>query len=254
LRVIADRTVTPVGDDRAVPVDVRLCAATLRELSALVETGAFRRDLYARLLGFKLRLPALRDRKADFGLLLRARLAQITGGDRVTFTPAALRSLFRYDWPLNIRELDSVLQRAVALTPDGEIDLQHLELQQSMAPPSRPNAGSAHVVSPGGDALVAPLGTGVGMTGVAAGTVAAWTGAPNGPAGAPAAPRSPTSTASVEMPALSIDDAALRDRLVELLTEHRGNVVIVARTLGRRRMQIYRWARRFGLDLESFRR
>jgi transcriptional regulator of acetoin/glycerol metabolism len=60
--------------------------------------------------------------------------------------------------------------------------------------------------------------------------------------------------ALVRPPALSAEDGALRDRLVDLLTEHRGNVVIVARTLGRRRMQVYRWARRFGLDLETFRR
>ncbi len=56
------------------------------------------------------------------------------------------------------------------------------------------------------------------------------------------------------LPAVSSEDGVLRDRLVELLTEHRGNVVLVARALGRRRMQVYRWARRFGLNLESFRR
>jgi DNA-binding NtrC family response regulator len=242
LRVIADRTVTPVGDDRPVPVDVRLCAATLRDLSALVEAGAFRRDLYARLFGFKLRLPALRDRRSDFGLLLRARLGEITGGDRVTFTPAALRALFRYDWPLNIRELDSVLQRAVALSPTGEIDLLHLELQQSLAPPTRgsappeaalpPPPPPPREVSPEPSAPRAP----------------AEPAAPP-PQAEPPAPRKQTT-----LPILSSEDSALRDRLVELLTEHRGNVVLVARVLGRRRMQIYRWARRFGLDLESFRR
>ena len=237
LRVIADRTVTPVGDDRAVPVDVRLCAATLRDLSALVESGGFRRDLYARLLGFKLRLPSLRDRRADFGLLLRARLAEIPNGDRVTFTPGALRSLLRYDWPLNIRELDSVLQRAVALTPDGEIDLPHLELQQSMAPPVR-----------------SAMTTGTGSSGVDLVTP------PSTPpeTSPPEVPTSPRPSAShpppASLPPLTAEDGALRDKLIELLTEHRGNVVLVARALGRRRMQVYRWARRFGLDLESFRR
>ncbi len=139
---------------------MRLCAATLRDLSALVEAGAFRRDLYSRLLGFKIRLPALRDRRADFGLLLRARLAEIAGGNRVTFTPSALLSLFRYDWPLNIRELDSVLQRAVALSPDGVIDIQHLELQQSLAPPRRVDSHDALIPPPNTgsqDALVPPL-------------------------------------------------------------------------------------------------
>ena len=229
LRVLQERTVTPVGDDRPVPVDVRLCAATLRDLEALVDAGAFRSDLYGRLIGFKLRLPALRDRRADFGLLLRARLAQIPGGDRMTFAPSALRALFRHDWPLNIRELDSVLLRAVALSPDGVIDLPHLELQASIPPPPRaPRTGPTAPLTP--VAATPPLAT--------------PTVPPPPPPPAPPPPDA----------ALSPEDAELRGRLVDLLTEHRGNVVIVARALGRRRMQIYRWAQRFGLDLESFRR
>jgi DNA-binding NtrC family response regulator len=146
----------------------------------------------------------------------------------VTFTPGALRALFRYDWPLNIRELDNVLQRAVALTPDGVIDLAHLELHQSMAPPVRSSAPPASdpPARAGDRDALPPSAVGTGD-----------------------APRAPAS-----QPALSAEDGALRERLVDLLTEHRGNVVIVARTLGRRRMQVYRWARRFGLDLESFRR
>jgi transcriptional regulator with GAF, ATPase, and Fis domain len=252
LRVIADRTVTPVGDDRPVSVDVRLCAATLRDLGALVDAGAFRRDLYARLFGFKVRLPALRDRRADFGLLLRARLTEISGGDKVTFTPGALRALFRYDWPLNIRELDSVLQRAVALTPDGEIDLLHLELQQSMSPPTRSSA-PPEVMAPAaaawpalnGGAEAPETGRMPALGGVAeAAGIAATAGAV-----APADSRRPTT-----LPTLGAEDGVLRERLVELLIEHHGNVVLVARALGRRRMQIYRWAKRFGLDLESFRR
>jgi transcriptional regulator with GAF, ATPase, and Fis domain len=281
LRVIADRSVTPVGEDRAVPVDVRLCAATLRDLNALVEAGAFRRDLYSRLLGFKLRLPALRDRRADFGLLLRARLAEIAGGDRVTFTPSALFALFRYDWPLNIRELDSVLQRAVALSPDGVIDMLHLELQQSIAPPPRVDSHDALILPPNTgsqDALRPPLsplaaaeaGTGELLAARARASSSQDALVPlprvsaNEAAGPEAAagsgPRPSPTLVPVErltphgLPAVSPEDGALRDRLVELLTEHRGNVVLVARALGRRRMQVYRWARRFGLDLESFRR
>jgi transcriptional regulator with GAF, ATPase, and Fis domain len=285
LRVIADRTVTPVGDDRPTPVDVRICSATLRDLGALVETGAFRRDLYSRLVGFKLRLPALRDRRADFGLLLRARLAEIPHGDRVTFTPAALRALFRYDWPLNIRELDSVMQRAVALSPDGVIDLPHLELHQSIAPPTRqsaevlgleprPTAAAALILPPSHpasddalvippridshDALVLPAGVGSNNAIVPPRASSPSIGVAEPPAAAPR--RRPTlgatgtPAASGSLPVIAPDDVELRDRLVELLTEHRGNVVLVAKLLGRRRMQIYRWARRFRLDLESFRR
>jgi DNA-binding NtrC family response regulator len=273
LRVIADRTVTPVGDDRPVPVDVRLCAATLRDLSALVEAGGFRRDLYARLVGFKLRLPALRDRRADFGLLLRARLAEAPGGDRVTFTPGALRALFRYDWPLNIRELDSVVQRAVALTPDGVIDINHLELHSSMAPPVRgssPNALEPPVrgssPDPGGTRSTAPPFGAVPEEPPAQPSDFAVPSSPPPssallspepppaplPAAAPAP--APAPAALPAPPAPLVEDGSLRERLVELLTEHRGNVKVVASALGRRRMQVYRWVQRFGLDLERFRR
>jgi transcriptional regulator with GAF, ATPase, and Fis domain len=273
LRVIADHCVTPVGDDRPIPVDVRICSATLRDLGALVEAGAFRRDLYSRLVGFKLRLPALRDRRADFGLLLRARLAEIPRGDRVTFTPAALRALFRYDWPLNIRELDSVMQRAVALSPDGVIDLPHLELHQSMAPPTRQSAEALGLVAriaadealilppariAAADALVLPPGVGSNNAIVPPRAsspsigVAAPASAPSRRRPTLGATSAPAGSGSLSV--ASPDDVELRDRLVELLTEHRGNVVLVAKLLGRRRMQIYRWARRFSLDLESFRR
>ncbi|HWO18924.1 MAG TPA: sigma 54-interacting transcriptional regulator [Kofleriaceae bacterium] len=277
LRVIADRTVTPVGDDRPVPVDVRLCAATLRDLSALVETGEFRPDLYARLVGFKLRLPALRDRRADLGLLLRARLAEAPGGDRVTFTPAALRALFRYEWPLNIRELDSVVQRAVALSPDGVIDINHLELQPSMAPALRGSSPDAmEALSPDANGGTRSTSPPFGATPEEPPAQPSSFAVPSSPpptqpptqpihAAPPSQPAPPpqpapfasassASASSSGLPSQLAEDGTIRERLVELLTEHRGNVKGVARVLNRRRTQVYRWVQRFGLDLDSFRR
>jgi DNA-binding NtrC family response regulator len=138
LRVLQEREVVPVGVDHPVKVDVRLCAATLRDLEALVTTGQFRRDLYARLFGLTLELFPLRARKVDIGLLSRRLLALIPGGAQVRFTPAALRAMLRYDWPLNIRELERVLATAVALTTAGAIESAHLPDPLRRGPRSEP--------------------------------------------------------------------------------------------------------------------
>src|SRR5262249_29775805 len=93
LRVLQEREVVPVGVDHPVKVDVRLCSATLRDLDALVASGQFRRDLYARLFGLTIVLPPLRQRRVDLGLLTRRLLARIRGGSEVRLSPAALRAL-----------------------------------------------------------------------------------------------------------------------------------------------------------------
>jgi transcriptional regulator of acetoin/glycerol metabolism len=195
LRVLQEREVVPVGDDRAVKVDVRLCAATLRDLEALVAANEFRGDLYARLFGFSLTLPALRDRREDFGMLVRRLLRAIPGGAAIRLAPSALRALICHDWRFNIRELEKVLTTAVALAPEGLVELAHLpdsmRQQQAAAPPAPP-------------------------------------------------------------PDAEPDE--LRDRLIALLTEHRGNVLAVSKALEARRTQVYRWIRRYKLDVDTFRR
>ncbi|HEV7556507.1 MAG TPA: sigma 54-interacting transcriptional regulator [Kofleriaceae bacterium] len=125
LRVLQEREVVPVGGERPISVDVRLCSATLQDLDALVDKGTLRRDLYARLLGFTLGLPQLRERLVDLGLLTRRLLATIPNGSKVKLAPAVLRAMLAYRWPLNIRELGKVLTTAVALC-DGTIELTHL--------------------------------------------------------------------------------------------------------------------------------
>jgi transcriptional regulator with GAF, ATPase, and Fis domain len=126
LRVLQEREVVPVGEDRPIKVDVRLCAATHRDLAALVARGAFRDDLFGRLSGFTLALPPLCERRADFGLLLRALLANIPGTSEIRFSPAALRALVIHPWPLNIRALEKTLLTAVTLATAGIIELPHL--------------------------------------------------------------------------------------------------------------------------------
>ncbi len=136
LRVLQEREVRPVGSARAVPVDVRLLSATHRDLDELVGRGAFRADLLSRLSGFRLRLPPLRERREDIGLLvsrlLRARGAEL--GPELRFEPEAARRLFRYHWPLNIRELENCLRAASVLARGGAIGDEHLSEQLRRAP------------------------------------------------------------------------------------------------------------------------
>ena len=139
LRVLQEREVMPVGMDHPVPVDLRLCAATLRDLSAAMDRGEFRRDLYARLLGFTLTLPPLRERLVDFGILLSALLSGIARTRRARFTPAALRAMLHYHWPFNIRELERALARAVALASHDVIDVA--QLPEEIATPAATDAG-----------------------------------------------------------------------------------------------------------------
>jgi transcriptional regulator with AAA-type ATPase domain len=192
LRVLQEQEVLPVGATRPLAVDLRVISATHRDLEALVECGRFRADLLGRVAGFRLDLPPLRERREDLGLLIGTLIERLSGAraEEITFTEAAVRALFRYDWPHNIRELEKCLAAALVLADGAPIDVVHL------GPTVR--AGPAE----------------------------------DGPA---------------------MDDDVLRARLLELLTQHDGNVSAVARAMGKARMQIHRWMKRFGLEPDQFR-
>jgi transcriptional regulator with GAF, ATPase, and Fis domain len=124
LRVLQEREVTPVGGTRPIKVDVRFVAATHRDLDALVVSGHFRADLLARLRGFVVTVPPLRERREDLGLLIQALVARDPGP--VRFGSEALRVILRYPYPLNVRELDAVLGAARLLAAGERIRLEHL--------------------------------------------------------------------------------------------------------------------------------
>jgi len=128
LRMLQEREVRAVGSSREVPVDFRLLSATNRDLEALVDTDDFRRDLFARVAGFRVILPPLRERPEDLGLLIGSLLVDLTPGvaNGVTFTCEAARALFAYDWPLNVRELKNCLKTATVLAGGQPIALEHL--------------------------------------------------------------------------------------------------------------------------------
>jgi DNA-binding NtrC family response regulator len=126
LRVLQEREVLPIGEARPVPVDVRVVAAGQEPLPAAVAAGRFRADLLARLGGVTIQLPPLRARREDLGLLVPALLARAAGPTPPPLTVAAARTLWRHDWPLNVRELERTLAAAVALSGGRAIGVEHL--------------------------------------------------------------------------------------------------------------------------------
>jgi transcriptional regulator with GAF, ATPase, and Fis domain len=128
LRALQDGEVLPVGATQPTHVDVRVVAATHRDLEACVAAGTFREDLLARLSGFTFRLPSLRERREDMGLLIGALLRPVaqSQGYAPALSPEAGMALLRHPWPRNVRELEKCLSHAVALAGGGRIEVEHL--------------------------------------------------------------------------------------------------------------------------------
>jgi two-component system, NtrC family, response regulator AtoC len=126
LRVLQEKEIRPVGSNDKVQVDVRVIAATNRDLEAEYKAGTFRKDLYFRLNVVTIQIPPLRERKSDLAVLLRAFLARFAPEENVQITSAAMECLYRYDWPGNVRELENCIERAIALGNRRTIDLQDL--------------------------------------------------------------------------------------------------------------------------------
>ncbi len=123
LRVLQERVVERLGSNVPRPVDVRVIAATHRDVSALARAGRFREDLMYRLAVVPIELPPLRDRREDIAPIARAAVDRLAArsGRHVTLTPEAVLRLERYDWPGNVRELHNVIERAVLLAPEPEL-------------------------------------------------------------------------------------------------------------------------------------
>jgi DNA-binding NtrC family response regulator len=129
LRCLQEREVVPVGTFRAVPVNVRVIAATHRPLAEMVRQATFRIDLYFRLNVVSLEIPPLRDRKEDIALLAEQFLrdmAKIYDEPARKISPGAMKRLIEYDWPGNVRELRNVLERACALTQNLILTVEDL--------------------------------------------------------------------------------------------------------------------------------
>ncbi len=117
LRALQEREVKPVGSTERRPINVRIIAATHRDLEAAIRSATFRQDLYFRLNVVQVKLPPLRDRKSDIPILVTAFLEKFSdpNGPVRTISEDAMRRLIAYDWPGNVRELENAIERAVAL-------------------------------------------------------------------------------------------------------------------------------------------
>jgi DNA-binding NtrC family response regulator len=131
LRVLQEREFTPVGGTKAKKVDIRLIAATNKDLEKMIKEETFREDLYYRLNIVPIYLPALRERQEDIPLLavhFLKKYAEEMGKAIKGFTPEAMEKLMRYPWPGNVRELENVIERTVVMIDDEMVRVEHLIL------------------------------------------------------------------------------------------------------------------------------
>jgi two-component system response regulator PilR (NtrC family) len=163
LRVIQEKAARPVGGRTEAPIDVRIVSATHKPLAALVESGAFRQDLYYRINVIELPVPPLRERREDIAGLAEHvldRVAPDFGVARPSLSPDALAALLDWNFPGNVRELENILERAVALCEGQTIQVQDLHLPKIAAstpePATTTAAAGAVPVTPPADASSLP--------------------------------------------------------------------------------------------------
>ncbi|HEV7558370.1 MAG TPA: sigma 54-interacting transcriptional regulator, partial [Kofleriaceae bacterium] len=133
LRVLAERAVTPVGDETPIPVDVAIVSATHRDLATRAATGEFRADLLARIRGVTITIPPLRERREDIGMFVSRALARVDPAARLS--PEAARRLLLAPWPLNVRELDNTVVVAALRAKGRAIAVADLDTVPAIAPP-----------------------------------------------------------------------------------------------------------------------
>ncbi|AKJ27740.1 sigma-54-dependent transcriptional regulator [Caldimonas brevitalea] len=228
LRVIQERAVRPVGAVAETPVDVRIVSATHKDLATEVQGGRFRQDLFYRLNVIQIRVPALRERLDDLPQICERLLDRIAQDADVwpppRLTPAALMHLTRYAFPGNVRELENLLHRAVALSGGEWIDQADLAL---------PDTVFADTAVSDADLTLLPVGSAPADT----------------PALAPvpaAVPEAPAAPAAVPLPndLAAYLDAVERDILIRALERHRFNRTAAGASLGLSLRQMrYRMAR-----------
>jgi DNA-binding NtrC family response regulator len=202
LHVLQDRELTRLGSNRPIEVDVRVLAATNRDLEAMMRNGTFREDLYYRLQVIEIRIPALRERREEIPALVEFFLHKYAGVYRrpaVRPSTVLMEALMGYSWPGNIRELENMMKRFVVLQEESLVLGELVRLQQAaMLAPPVPVAAPA--------AAVAPIA-------IAAGAAALPPAAPAMPAAAVAAPPAPAPAAPVAV--IDPDDQVIDDRTVE---------------------------------------
>jgi DNA-binding NtrC family response regulator len=221
LRVLQEKEVLPLGATKPVAVDLRVVAATLKPIE---QSPTFRPDLYARVAAYVHRLVPLRERRADLGLLIADLLPRLSPerAPKLRLAPDLATALAMHAWPLNVRELEHLLSVAIVTSSEDLLRIEHVGDSLRAA---RANAPAAAAAASGATPPSAPT-----------------------PRSAPV----PSSAVAPSRP-LTDEDERLRTELSAELTRTHGNVSEVARTMGKTRMQIHRWMKRFGITPESFR-
>jgi len=217
LRVLQEKEVRPVGSNQRVKVDVRIIAATNRDLEAAYKAGTFRKDLYFRLNVVTVHVPALRERRSDIPMLVNWFCERYAPGADLRVSSTAMKALMNYEWPGNVRELENCVERAVALGNGTLIDLSDLPL--SIAGLNA--AGSRSAASDSAPELVSDLAA---ATESSAGGTAS----------------SPLSTTDLE----DIERATIQ----RVFEQVKGDKALAGRMLGISRATLYRKLKRYNIS------
>jgi len=235
LRVIQDRMVERLGSNKSLEVDVRIVAATNRDLASQVASGKFREDLYYRLAVFPIAIPPLRERMDDvvpLAELFLERYGQTMGRVGLTLSEAAKSAMSAHAWPGNVRELENAVQRALLMADANTVEPEHLELRSSSgsALPGAFAERESAASSAGDSDRSFEVSTGVGgagsgaRAGVAAGVGAGATGGTGLASGSGLAPRSTgaefASSTPIEMASLEVVE---REHILRVLKSTGGN-------------------------------
>jgi transcriptional regulator with GAF, ATPase, and Fis domain len=219
LRVLQSREVFPLGATTPERVDIRVICATHRDLYQFVGAGRFRGDLFARLNEHAVKLPPLRARKEDIYQLAKSFAGKYAAPD-LDFTFSFVVALLHYNWPFNVRELESCIKRGVALSDGTPLDTRQL-----------PDAIAEHMRGYG-------VRDRIGMPSLMP--------PPLPEPGHSATPKPPPPDAKAAR-------APTEEELRGLLARHKGNVAAVGRELGKERMQVHRWLKKYDIRLEDYR-
>ncbi len=213
LRVLQEKEVRPVGSNQRVKVDVRIIAATNRDLEAAYKAGTFRKDLYFRLNVVTVHVPALRERRSDIPILVSWFCERYAPGADLRVTGSALKALMNYEWPGNVRELENCVERAVALGNGRMIDLSDL-------PPA-----------------IAALTPPPGIAAEPASTLASEIAGAEAASDSPAAPLSSTDLEDIE-----------RATIQRVFEQVKGDKALAGRMLGISRATLYRKLKRYNIS------
>ena len=215
LRVLERKEVRRVGGTATFEVDVRIVAATNRDLGVEVNRGRFREDLYYRLAVARVHVPPLRERKDDLALLIEHILATTPGGETASTTQETIDLMMKHDWPGNVRELRNVIERAVLLSeaPDSED-----ALRRAPPPPTPRNEPSitatpSHTATSSDAAMTVPVDVGIPF----------------------------------KLAKQNVISEFEKRYISRLLAQHDGNISAAARAAGIDRMSIHKMLHRLGL-------